>query len=406
MAFLQTFINVVMIVILAVPGFALRKVRLLPDKAASIFAVLLLYISQPFLMMASLFNKEFQPSMLVNFGWVLLFAVVLQLLVYFVSKLVFCKTKEEASRRACVACSYLGNVGFMGIPVMEMLFPGNSDMVLYTVVYNIAFNAMSWTLGVFTITGEKKRINPLKIVLNPPMIAVIVSLPFFFLNVHIPEQVMTPISYLGDMTLPLSMVILGVRLADMRLVRAKSAVPAQGEAAREVFPAGDRFAYGQPAGTAEAETESVSPVSYGCTDEEACGILSVSEEIADESLPPEEIADENPAPADGAAETVPAPKPRPGILDDPKVYLVAAVKLILSPLLSLGVLLLFDLIFPLDRFVVIALFIIAAMPTASSALNFAEMFGGDKETAAASTLMNTILCIVTIPILMLLCDII
>lgn len=406
MAFLQTFINVVMIVILAVPGFALRKVRLLPDKAASIFAVLLLYISQPFLMMASLFNKEFQPSMLVNFGWVLLFAVVLQLLVYFVSKLVFCKTKEEASRRACVACSYLGNVGFMGIPVMEMLFPGNSDMVLYTVVYNIAFNAMSWTLGVFTITGDKKRINPLKIVLNPPMIAVIVSLPFFFLNVHIPEQVMTPISYLGDMTLPLSMVILGVRLADMRLVRAKSAVPAQGEAAREVLPAGDRFAYGQPAVTAEAETESVSPVSYGCTDEEADGILSVSEEIADESLPPEEIAVENPAPADGAAETVSAPKPRPGILDDPKVYLVAAVKLILSPLLSLGVLLLFDLIFPLDRFVVIALFIIAAMPTASSALNFAEMFGGDKETAAASTLMNTILCIVTIPILMLLCDII
>ena len=404
MAFLQTFINVVMIVILAVPGFALRKVRLLPDKAASVFAVLLLYISQPFLMMASLFNKEFQSSMLVNFGWVLLFAVVLQLLVYFVSKLVFCKTKEEASRRACVTCSYLGNVDFMGIPVMEMLFPGNSDMVLYTVVYNIAFNAMSWTLGVFTITGDKKRINPLKIVLNPPMIAVIVSLPFFFLNVHIPEQVMTPISYLGDMTLPLSMVILGVRLADMRLVRAKSAVPAQGEAAREVAAGVSPVC--APAVTAEAETESVSPVSYGCTDEEADGILSVSEEIADESLPPEEIADENPAPADGAAETVPAPKPRPGILDDPKVYLVAAVKLILSPLLSLGVLLLFDLIFPLDRFVVIALFIIAAMPTASSALNFAEMFGGDKETAAASTLMNTILCIVTIPILMLLCDII
>ena len=402
MAFLQTFINVVMIVILAVPGFALRKVRLLPDKAASIFAVLLLYISQPFLMMASLFNKEFQPSMLVNFGWVLLFAVVLQLLVYFVSKLIFCKTKEEASRRACVACSYLGNVGFMGIPVMEMLFPGNSDMVLYTVVYNIAFNAMSWTLGVFTITGDKKRINPLKIVLNPPMIAVIVSLPFFFLNVHIPEQVMTPISYLGDMTLPLSMVILGVRLADMRLVRAKSAVPAQGEAAREVAAGVSPVC--APAVTAEAETESVSPVSYGCTDEEADGILSVSEEIADESLPPEEIADENPAPADGAAETVPAPKPRPGILDDPKVYLVAAVKLILSPLLSLGVLLLFDLIFPLDRFVVIALFIIAAMPTASSALNFAEMFGGDKETAAASTLRTTILCIEPFPILMLLCD--
>ena len=126
MALLQTFINVVMIVILAVPGYLLRKTKLLPDKAASIFAVLLLYISQPFLMMSSLFNKKFEPSMLKDFGFVLLFAVLLQFLVYFAAKLLFSRTKDEAARRAAVASSYLGNVGFMGIPVMQMLFPGSS----------------------------------------------------------------------------------------------------------------------------------------------------------------------------------------------------------------------------------------------------------------------------------------
>ena len=313
MNFLATFINVVTIVVLAVPGFVLRKCKLFPEKAASILAVLLLYVSQPFLMMSSIFNKPFDAAMLPNFAWVLGFAVALQLTVYFVSLLCFSRDKNEAARRAAVASSYLGNVGFMGIPVMEMLFPGNDDMILYTVVYNIAFNAMTWTLGVYAITGEKKRINPLKIILNPPTIAVIIALPFFFCNVAIPEQVMTPISYLGDMTLPLSMIILGVRLADMHLLR---------------------------------------------------------------------------------------------LVNDVRVYVVAALKLIVSPLLSLGIMLLVDLVFPLDRFVIIALFIIGAMPTASSALNFAEMFGGDRETAAASTLMNTLLCIVTIPILMLLCDLI
>ncbi len=313
MNFLATFINVVTIVVLAVPGFVLRKCKLFPEKAASILAVLLLYVSQPFLMMSSIFNKPFDAAMLPNFAWVLGFAVALQLAVYFVSLLCFSRDKNEAARRAAVASSYLGNVGFMGIPVMEMLFPGNDDMILYTVVYNIAFNAMTWTLGVYAITGEKKRINPLKIILNPPTIAVIIALPFFFCNVAIPEQVMTPISYLGDMTLPLSMIILGVRLADMHPLR---------------------------------------------------------------------------------------------LVNDVRVYVVAALKLIVSPLLSLGIMLLVDLVFPLDRFVIIALFIIGAMPTASSALNFAEMFGGDRETAAASTLMNTLLCIVTIPILMLLCDLI
>lgn len=179
MAFLQTFINVVMIVVLAVPGFALRKARLLPDKAASVLAVVLLYVSQPFLMMSSLFDKAFQPSMLIDFLWVIVFAVALQLAVYFAAKLIFAKTKEDATRRACVACSYLGNVGFMGIPVMQMLFPENGEMVLYTVVYNIAFNAMCWTLGVYAVTGEKKSVKPYKIILNPPTVAVIIALPFF-----------------------------------------------------------------------------------------------------------------------------------------------------------------------------------------------------------------------------------
>lgn len=313
MNFLSTFINVLIIVVLAIPGYFLRKTKLLPDKAAGVLAVLLLYISQPFLMMSSLFNKTFETSMLKNFAWVILFAVVLQLLVYYSARLIFHGCKEEASKRACVACSYLGNVGFMGIPVMQMLFPGNSDLVLYTVIYNIAFNAMTWTLGVFAITGDRKRINLLKIILNPPTIAVIIALPFFFCNVVIPEQVMTPIEYLGDMTLPLSMIILGVRLADMKLI---------------------------------------------------------------------------------------------SLVNNVKVYLVAFVKLVLSPLLSLGVLLLVDLIVPLDRFVIIALYVISAMPSASSALNFAEMYEGDRETAAAATLMNTILCILTIPILMMLCELI
>ena len=311
MDFLSTFINVLIIVVLAVPGFFLRRAKLFPDKAASVLATLLLYIAQPFLMMASLLGKQFRPEMLPGFGWVILFAVSLQLLVYFIARLAFSRDKDKAAARAAVASSYLGNVGFMGIPVMQMLFPGNDELVLYTVIYNIAFNAMAWTLGVYAVTGEKRHVSPLKILINPPTIAVIAALPFFFCSLPIPEQVMTPIQYLGDMTLPLSMIILGVRLADM---------------------------------------------------------------------------------------------PIRALVCNVRVYAVSAIKLIVSPLAGLGVMLLLRLVFPIESSVIIALFIIGAMPTASSALNFAEMYGGDCETAAASTLMSTVLCIATIPVLMLLCN--
>ena len=204
-----------------------------------------------------------------------------------------------------------GTDSLAGIPLAGV-YPTGQEYTSSGQVAYIAFNAMTWTLGVYAITGEKKRINALKIILNPPTLAVIVALPFFFCNVAVPEQVMTPISYLGDMTLPLSMIILGVRLADMKPIR---------------------------------------------------------------------------------------------LINDVKVYVSSFIKLILAPLLSLAVMLLVSLLVPIDRYVMVALYVIAAMPAASSALNFAEMYNGDRETAAACTLMSTILCILTIPVLMLLCSV-
>ena len=405
MAFLQTFINVVMIVVLAVPGFALRKARLLPDKAASVLAVVLLYVSQPFLMMSSLFDKAFEPSMLIDFLWVIVFAVALQLAVYFAAKLIFAKTKEDATRRACVACSYLGNVGFMGIPVMQMLFPENGEMVLYTVVYNIAFNAMCWTLGVYAVTGEKKSVKPYKIILNPPTIAVIIALPFFFCNVHIPEQVLTPISYLGDMTLPLSVIILGIRLADMRFLGVKKTASVAASAPSAVPIVAEQTKNG-----AVESAANVAEISDIASDSEIfdvnAGAPGGVPAAVSGSVPAEKTAGAQEFSADSSERDTSAGKGKRGIVDDLKVYLVALVKLLLSPLLSLGVMLLVQLVLPVDRYVVIAVYIIAAMPSASSALNFAEMYGGDKETAAAATLMNTLLCVITVPVLMLLCELI
>lgn len=309
MDFLTTFIIVVLVVVLAVPGYVLRKTKLLPEGSANILAVLLLYVAQPCLMMSSLLGKTFSEKLLPDFAAVAVFAVVLQLLVYFIAKLAFFPVKEDSTRRICVVSSYLGNVGFMGIPVIKALFPQNDTLVLYTVIFNIVFNAMSWTLAVYAITGDKSKIKPWKIIVNPPTIATLVALPFFFCNVFVPENIVTTIGYLGDMTLPLSMIILGVRLADIPAVNIVKGWP---------------------------------------------------------------------------------------------VYGVAAIKLVVSPLVALGAILLVRLAVPIGTDVIVALYIIFAMPSASIALNFAESFGGDAATAARAALLNTIFCILTIPLLTLL----
>ena len=70
------------------------------------------------------------------------------------------------------------------------------------------------------MTGDKKNISFRRALLNPPTAALVVALPLFFFKSYIPHDVIVPVSsavgYLADMTLPLSMIILGIRLADIK----------------------------------------------------------------------------------------------------------------------------------------------------------------------------------------------
>ena len=82
------------------------------------------------------------------------------------------------------------------------------------------------------------------------------------------------------------------------------------------------------------------------------------------------------------------------------VYLVSFIKLILSPLIAVGVLVLMKYIFRLemDFSVVLAMLVATAVSTAASAPSMAKKYDADAEYTATLTLANTLLCIVTLPL--------
>lgn len=239
MDFLTSFISVAIMVALAVPGFILRKRNMLPEKAVAALVTVLIYVSQPFLTISSFLSKEYDPRLLANMGVVLVLALVFHILIFLVARLVFglfvAKKRDgesdeayaerasglDAQKRIAVITSFMGNVGFMGIPVMKALFPGSPEMLIYTAVFMVGFNIASWTIGVYTVTGDKRNISLRSAFLNPAVCSLVIALPLFFLKKYIPLAVLTPISdgvgYLAEMTLPLSMLILGIRLADANI---------------------------------------------------------------------------------------------------------------------------------------------------------------------------------------------
>ncbi|MDR1094053.1 MAG: AEC family transporter [Clostridiales bacterium] len=232
--FLNVFYSIVALVALLVPGFVLRKLKMIYKVSVGSMVNILLYVCQPALIMKAFFYipegipgkpaspDPRSPDLLAGMGWTFLFSVAAGVIFFFLVKLCYLKNKKPDAARVYTFGALFGNVGFIGIPFIESVLKGQPSLpcaLIYAAVFNVSFNVLVWTLGVYVITGDIKTMRPAKAVLNPSVSVLIVALPLFFLQVHL-EAVFSPavriLTLLGEMTAPLSMFIVGIRLADLK----------------------------------------------------------------------------------------------------------------------------------------------------------------------------------------------
>ncbi len=111
------------------------------------------------------------------------------------------------------------NNTFMGFPVVQALL--GDEAIFYTSVMHMGFNVLFYTVGLALIkrdvdsdTGEK--FNP-KTLINPGTIAAIIVLILFFGRINPPEVVIAPFSFVGQLTMPMSMMIIGANMSQYKL---------------------------------------------------------------------------------------------------------------------------------------------------------------------------------------------
>lgn len=211
---------------LAVPGFILRKTNLVHSDSLYSISNILLCFAQPMLIIQAFAVDPIAPTgnTLLNFLWVFLFAVAAIFLTFFVSKLCFLFMKGEEQRQKrdiLIFISTFSNCAFVGIPFVDMFTGGDSQAMMYITVFTVAFNLLLWTLGAYLITQDKKQISVKKALLNPCTIASIVGFILFLVpqinifNMDEVSELQQIVTYGGGMTAPLSMMVVGVRIAEL-----------------------------------------------------------------------------------------------------------------------------------------------------------------------------------------------
>ena len=222
--FLTTLITVGIMLCYAVPGFLLVKCKAVKSEHISSFSKVLMYVCQPALTLYSFNKADFTPELGINLLIFFAIVTVAQLLFIGIFFLIFRKKFDDVRYRIATVATTLSNCSFLGVPLLEAIFPQSNNVAAYSMMYFLSMNILGWTLVCAVITRDKKYVSVKKLILNPAVLSVAVALPFFFTGFKLDGSngqffaaLGNMINILGKMTTPLCMLVLGMRLATVKI---------------------------------------------------------------------------------------------------------------------------------------------------------------------------------------------
>ena len=216
---LLIFSKVLVVFIYIGVGFVANRLEVLPEESAKHFISLVMGITVPCLMISSITSQEINGKMYRNTILVLTLSafiyIVTAAVTTFMSDRMFPR-KDQQDRNVLASAMTGCNAGFMGLPIASAVF---GELVFYyLVIQNIANNLYLFVMSLAQLhhreseKSSRSLREKLKPLVNPTSVATIISLVMLFTGIHLPAYAMDIFETLGDITIPLSMILVGVQL--------------------------------------------------------------------------------------------------------------------------------------------------------------------------------------------------
>ena len=189
-------------------GFVLTRKKVIDDRGRMVLNDLLLKAVLPFSIISSS-QYSFSMDMLRSIGAVAVGAGLYYLLTLVTLRIIVWKTKaQDEEKRVFVTTSVFANTGFVGMPIMYSLF-GDAGLLL-AAIYNLIYNVFFYTYGVHLLSRRKPSISEY---FNAVSLASIAAIVLFIVPWRAPAALVNAVDLVGNMTFPLSMIIMGSTLS-------------------------------------------------------------------------------------------------------------------------------------------------------------------------------------------------
>ncbi|KXZ39050.1 hypothetical protein SAMN05661008_01369 [Alkalithermobacter thermoalcaliphilus JW-YL-7 = DSM 7308] len=223
MNFISIFNQILVLFLLILVGYISNKKGIITKDSNKDLSNLILNITLPALIIKSM-QYSFSSEMFKKSISILGISVIVYTIVIGISFLVVKFSNIKGKERDVFQFLIIfPNVGFMGYPVINSIY--GEIGVFYTSIFNMIFDILIWTLGVFIISRSsenKDSMNIKRVFSTPGIIAVAIGYSLFLFSISIPKPIYDVLNLVGNTTTPLAMMVVGSVLAGSTIDKAFS----------------------------------------------------------------------------------------------------------------------------------------------------------------------------------------
>lgn len=201
------------IFLLLLVGYGSKKLRILSVKDTGVINSVVINLALPAYIFSSIHDKPLGIDMIKAPFVGLAMEIIVLGTAYVIARLL--KLNRPTTAGLMIAATF-GNTGYLGLPFVTASFHGDQGSIQAAVMMDsFAMRILLCTAGVAVATcfaGERFNWqSTMEFVKSPLSVAVVVGL--LLRNAPVPDFLMSAITYMGNATVPLSMISVGLNLS-------------------------------------------------------------------------------------------------------------------------------------------------------------------------------------------------
>ena len=201
-----------MMFLLVAIGFFIRKKGIVNTEGRMNMIDLCLHITLPFNVLHS-FLRKWDWNLFIACGVILLLSVGFNAISVFFSAVLY-KKQETNRQKSLKYGTIISNSGFLGNPMVEGIY--GSEGLLYAALFMLPVRIVMWTIGIAVFLKGRKEKLWKNVLTHPCIVAIYAGVIIMVCGIQFPTFVEKTIVGISGCNTPLSMMLVGMMLAEVK----------------------------------------------------------------------------------------------------------------------------------------------------------------------------------------------